>query len=130
MITIPIILESGARARLVIEKFSGPSSYPSGGFEHVIPGIQNIVRDASGKPMVMVVANGGYMCDVVSVSGAKIKILVRGKTVNVTHAACGATGAAYASATTLATVNRDVGQEIDNGTDLSGVEFIVVAVGE
>lgn len=118
--TLPKILV-GPNRYIVIKSVKGPSSYPTGGFEITIPELMRVDE-------AIIMADSGYKAEVVSKSGNTIKVLVRGKTVNIVHAACGATGAAYPSATTLATV-RDLGSEVDNGTNLSGVNFLIIAVG-
>jgi len=83
--------------------FKGPTSYPSGGFEHTVTGFIS-VWDA------VVIAGGGYKAEVASITGNKVKIVVRYYDYP-----------AAAAGTAI---------EITAGTDLSGVTFRIIAVGE
>jgi len=82
--------------------FKGPTSYPTGGFE-VEVGLKR-VEDANA------IGGGGYLAEVVSITDNKVKILVR-----YFDYPAAAAGTAI---------------EIPSGTDLSGVTFRVIAVGE
>jgi len=114
-------------------KVVGPSDYVTGGFE-VVMGNLEVVTSAIVK------CNGGYIAEIPNdgIDGNKVTIVVK-KPVDVTgnvtatHAACSATGAAYPSAGNLLSASgslvTEVAPEVAAGTDLSGVEFVIVAEG-
>jgi len=84
-------------------RVSGPTSYPTGGFTVTIADLARI-EDA------VVIAGGGYKAEVVSISANTLTILVR--YYDYPAAAAG------------------VAIEIPAGTDLSGVTFRIIAIGE
>ena len=82
---------------------AGPSSYPTGGFDVQITGLSKVHA-------AIVVAGGGYLAEVASISGNTIKVKV-----NYFDYDASADGTAI---------------EVPSGTDLSGVTFYVIAIGE
>jgi len=82
---------------------SGPSSYPTGGFTVTIARLAK-VEDAMAK------GGGGYKAEVVAISANTIRVMVRQFD--------------YPAASAGPAV------EVPAGTDLSGVKFRIVAVGE
>jgi len=117
---VKTIADLGKGIKIVKVTVSGPASYPSGGFTVDVPGVMGVLD------VLKATNNGGYIVHESELDynerSRTIKVPVKGAPVNVTHAACGATGAAYASATVLATI-RDSASEVANGTDLSSVTF-------
>jgi len=83
--------------------FSGPTSYPSGGFTYTVPDLA-LVEDAA------VIAGGGYLAEVTGITGRTVTVVVR--YFDYPAAAAG------------------VAIEVPAGTDLSGVTFRIIAVGE
>jgi hypothetical protein len=98
---------SKARGRAVpkgwIGSVSGPSSYATGGFTVTI-------NDLSRVDDAVVIAGGGYLAEVASISGNTVTIVVR-------YFDYPATSAGTAV-------------EVPAGTDLSGVVFRIIAIGE
>jgi len=82
---------------------AGPSSYPSGGFDVQITGLSKVHA-------AVVIAGGGYLAEVASISGNTIKVKV-----NYFDYDAAGDGTAI---------------EVPSGTDLSGVTFYVIAIGE
>ena len=97
-----LVLPYGSRRKLVITSVAGPASYSTGGFTVSIDELKEVEE-------AIVVAGGGYLAEVASKSGNSI-------TVKVYHFNYPATAAGPAV-------------EVDAGTDLSGVTFIIIAVG-
>jgi len=81
--------------KIYIGSVAGPSSYSTGGFTVTVSELASISN-------AIVVAGGGYIAEVASISGNTITVK------------------AYSGA----------GTEVTDGTDLSTVTFIVLAVGE
>jgi hypothetical protein len=96
-----------ARGRAVpkgwIGSVAGPTSYATGGFTVTIEDLSRI-EDA------VVIAGGGYLAEVASISGNTVTIVVRYFDY-----------AATAAGTAI---------EVPSGTDLSGVTFRIIAIGE
>ena len=85
----------GAKPRIYIGTVAGPASYSTGGFTVTISELTKVSN-------AIAVAGGGYVAEVVSISGNAITVKV------------------YSGA----------GTEVGDGTDLSGVTFTILAVGE
>lgn len=99
-------LDKGAgigRLKLVATDVKGPSSYTTGGFTVTIEGLSKIYE-------AVVNAGNGYLAEVASISGNTI-------TIKVYEFNYPATAAGPAT-------------EVGAGTDLSGVTFRIIAVGE
>ena len=89
---------------MVLVSVSGPSSYPSGGFEVSIAQLRRVLMAG------VINVTGGYKARVESISGNTVKIVVEHFDYDAT-----ADGPAI---------------EVPSGTDLSGVDFLILAVGE
>jgi len=95
---------------------TGPTSYPTGGFTVNITRVEKVIR-AIPK------ARGDIRIEVAGITNNVVTLIARGVSKTVTHDACPASGAVYSTATTLATVDRDMGTEVAAGTDLSGLSI-------
>ena len=91
-----------ARPKLVIKTVTGPSSYSTGGFTATIDELER-VEDA------IVIASGGYMAEVASISGNTVTI----KVYDFNYPATAAGPA----------------EEVAANTDLSSVSFKIIAIG-
>jgi len=87
----------------IIKTVAGPTSYTSGGFDVEVGELEKVVQ-AGVSPWT-----GGYKSEVASITGNKVKVLVRYYDYD-----AAADGAAI---------------EVTAGTDLSGVKFVVDAEG-
>ena len=90
--------------KLVVTEVNGPASYSSGGFTVTFAGLLRKVKFA------FVAANGGYKAEVASISGNSVTVKVL-----------------YYDYDAAA---DDVAIEVPAGTDLSGVKFTILAIGE
>ena len=92
----------GAVYKLYFDVVTGPSSYSAGGF--------TVDTGLSDVKAAIVIADGGYKAEVAGISGGTITIVVRYYDYD-----AGADGTAI---------------EVPDGTDLSGVHFYIIAIGE
>ena len=100
---LPPARGQGPGYRLAVVGVSGPSSYSAGGFTVSIPELRRVVA-------AIVQASGGYKAEVASVSGNTVTVKVYYYDYDAS-----ADGPAV---------------EVPDGTDLSGVTFTIVAIGE
>jgi len=104
LIVLPIIeKKTDVGYKIAIGKFSGPASYSSGGFTVTFPTLRKIHH-------AIIFTSKGYAADIASISGNSITVIAMYYDYD-----AAADGPAI---------------EVASGTDLSGVEFTVLVVGE